>query len=100
MMRSLRPARLASTRPPLRSFKLALAWGAILVLAGSLLAQTLVDLGATAPVPGTDDISQLSTTSPRRVTRPRPLPRPGGPLPPRQILKTASQVVLVSPTKA
>ena len=35
----------------------------------------------------------------RRVTRSRPLARPWGPLPPRQISKTASQVVLVSSTK-
>ena len=31
------------------------------VLAGTAGAQTLVDLGATAPTPGTNDISQLST---------------------------------------
>ena len=30
-------------------------------LAGSLSAQTLTDLGTTAPTPGTNDISQLST---------------------------------------
>ena len=32
------------------------------VLAGTAGAQTLVDLGATAPIPGTNDISQLSTS--------------------------------------
>jgi len=44
--------------------------------------------------------AMVGTTSPRRVTRSRPLARPGGPLPPRQIPKTAFQAVLVSPTKA
>ena len=38
----------------------------------------------------------MSASSPRRVTRSRPLARPCGPLPPQQIPKSASQAVLVS----
>jgi hypothetical protein len=41
--------------------KLALAVSVLMVLAGTIRAQTLADLGATAPTPGANDISQLST---------------------------------------
>ena len=42
--------------------KIVLTICAILLLAGAGHAQTLVDLGTTAPTPGTNDIAQLSTT--------------------------------------
>ena len=44
--------------------------------------------------------SEEYSPSPQRVTRSRPLARPCGPLPPRQIPNTASQAVLVSSIKA
>ena len=48
--------------------KMALAVGVVMILAGATRAQTLTDLGATAPTPGANDVSQLSisgnTTSP------------------------------------
>ena len=40
---------------------MALAVSVLMVLAGTIRAQTLADLGATAPTPGANDISQLST---------------------------------------
>jgi beta-galactosidase len=43
--------------------KMALAVAALMVLAGAGRAQTLADLGATAPTPETNDIAQLSTSS-------------------------------------
>jgi regulation of enolase protein 1 (concanavalin A-like superfamily) len=45
--------------------KMALAAGVLMVLAGVMRAQTLTDLGATAPTPGAEDIAQLSTTGNR-----------------------------------
>ncbi|SPE54379.1 hypothetical protein SBV1_1860027 [Verrucomicrobia bacterium] len=42
--------------------KLALAVSVVTVLAGAAGAQTLTDRGATAPTPGANDISQLSTS--------------------------------------
>jgi len=41
---------------------MALAVGVLMVLAGAIRAQTLTDLGATAPTPGANDIVQLSAT--------------------------------------
>ena len=41
--------------------KLALAAGVLMALAGTTRAQSLTDLGATAPTPGANDIAQLST---------------------------------------
>ena len=53
---------------PLRSYlqkmnplKTHFAVGVVIFLASHMSAQTLVDLGATAPTPGAKDISQLST---------------------------------------
>ncbi len=40
---------------------MALAVGVLMVLAGAIRAQILADLGATAPIPGSTDIAQLST---------------------------------------
>ena len=37
------------------------AVGVVIFLASHMSAQTLVDLGATAPTPGANDIAQLST---------------------------------------
>jgi hypothetical protein len=42
--------------------KMALAASVLMVLAGTIRAQTLTDLGATAPTPGANDVSQLSTS--------------------------------------
>ena len=42
--------------------KMALAVGVLMVLAGAIRAQTLTDLGATAPTPGAKDIAQFSTS--------------------------------------
>jgi beta-galactosidase len=42
--------------------KMALAVSVLMVSAGTIRAQTLTDLGANAPTPGANDISQLSTT--------------------------------------
>ena len=39
--------------------KMALAVSVLMVLAGTIRAQTLTDLGATAPTPGAKDIAQL-----------------------------------------
>ena len=41
---------------------MALAAGVFMVLAGAMHAQTLSDLGATAPTPGAADVAQLSTS--------------------------------------
>jgi len=41
--------------------EMALAVGVLMILAGAVRAQTLADLGATAPTPGANDIAQLST---------------------------------------
>ena len=41
--------------------KMALAVSILMALAGAIQAQTLTDLGATAPTPGANDIAQLST---------------------------------------
>ena len=41
--------------------KMALTVGVLMILTGATRAQTLTDLGATAPIPGTIDIAQLST---------------------------------------
>jgi len=62
MMRPLLPACLCYIAAPFGCFKKALALVAILILGGSLPAQSLVDLGSSAPIPGTYDIAQLSTT--------------------------------------
>ena len=42
--------------------EMALAISVLMVLAGAIRAQTLTDLGATAPTPGANDVSQLSTS--------------------------------------
>ncbi len=41
---------------------MALAVSVLMILAGAVRAQTLADLGATAPTPGANDIAQLSTS--------------------------------------
>jgi galactosylceramidase len=41
--------------------KMALTASVLMVMAGTIHAQTLTDLGATAPTPGVNDVSQLST---------------------------------------
>ena len=41
---------------------MALAAVVLMILAGAIRAQTLTDLGTTAPTPGANDIVQLSTT--------------------------------------
>jgi beta-galactosidase len=51
-----------SCLPKMYRSKVALAVSVLLVLAVAIHAQTLTDLGATAPTPGANDISQLSTT--------------------------------------
>jgi hypothetical protein len=50
-----------SCLPKMNRPKMALAVGVLMVLAGAIRAQTLTDLGATAPTPGANDIAQLST---------------------------------------
>ena len=42
--------------------KIPLAVGVLLILAGAIRAQTLTDLGGTAPTPGANDVSQLSAS--------------------------------------
>jgi beta-galactosidase len=48
--------------PKINRPKMALAVSVLMVLAGAIRAQTLTDLGATAPTPGASDIAQLSTS--------------------------------------
>ena len=50
-----------SCLPNVNRLKMVLAASVLMVLAGAIRAQTLTDLGATAPTPGANDISQLST---------------------------------------
>src|ERR1700690_3125518 len=50
-----------SCLPKMNRKKMALAVSFLMVLAGAIQAQTLADLGATAPTPGTNDVAQLST---------------------------------------
>jgi hypothetical protein len=50
-----------SCLPKMNRSKMALAAGVLMVLAGTIRAQTLTDLGATAPTPGANDVAQLST---------------------------------------
>ena len=47
--------------PKVNRHKMALAVSVFMVLTGAIRAQTLTDLGATAPTPGANDVSQLST---------------------------------------
>ena len=49
-----------SCLPKMNRTKMALAVGVLMVLAGASRAQTLVDLGASAPTPGASDVYQLS----------------------------------------
>ena len=51
-----------SCLPIINRQKMVLAVGFLMVLAGAIRAQTLADLGATAPIPGAQDIAQLSST--------------------------------------
>ncbi|MGA3180951.1 MAG: LamG-like jellyroll fold domain-containing protein, partial [Verrucomicrobiota bacterium] len=51
-----RPSRLLAFGGPWR-----IAVGVLTILAGTIRAQTLADLGATAPTPGANDIAQFST---------------------------------------
>ena len=51
-----------SCLPNVNWHKMALAASALMVVAGAIQAQTLTDLGATAPTPGANDVSQLSTS--------------------------------------
>ena len=50
-----------SCLPKVNRTKMALVISVLMVLAGTIRAQTLTDLGATAPTPGVNDVSQLST---------------------------------------
>src|ERR1035437_9113113 len=50
-----------SCLPKMNPPKMPLAVGILMFLAGAMHAQTLADLGATAPTPGANDIAQLST---------------------------------------
>ncbi len=49
-----------SCLPKFNRTKMALAAGVLMVLTGAIRAQTLADLGAAAPTPGVNDISQFS----------------------------------------
>ena len=61
-MNPLLPPRFAQLRRPAPHRHVIFVAGVLLLLAGAGRAQTLTDQGATAPVPGAYDISQLSTT--------------------------------------
>ena len=50
-----------SCLPKMSRPKMALAVSVLMVLAEAIQAQTLADLGAAAPTPGTNDVAQLST---------------------------------------
>jgi beta-galactosidase len=51
-----------SCLPKINRTKMALTISALMILAGTICAQTLTDIGATAPTPGVNDVSQLSTS--------------------------------------
>ena len=62
ILRSSKQFNFLSCLPKVNRLKMALAVSVLMILAGAVRAQTLADLGATAPTPGANDIAQLSSS--------------------------------------